>query len=222
MRGADGSGEDIYHAGLTSDVRAALRVPELAHYRRVLLLGYSMGGHVALKAAIDRVDPRITAVAAICAPLNLAHLADYMDTPERRIYRRCIRISYERAYAAVEARRRAPTPLVKVHAARSCRERDSLTIVPRFGFASVEDYYRRASVATHIHKLRTRALLVESQNDPIVPIQQLRSAIERAPQCLTVRWLDRGGHLNFPANLDLGQTAPRGLEPQVLRWLTKL
>src|SRR5262249_52678239 len=71
LRGADMSGEDLYHGGLTEDLRAALASPEAAAYRHVLLLGYSVGGHVALRATLDRIDPRVRAVAAVCAPLDL-------------------------------------------------------------------------------------------------------------------------------------------------------
>jgi hypothetical protein len=45
--------------------------------------------------------------------------------------------------------------------------------------------------------------------------------VEQAPSCLTVCWLNTGGHLSFPADLNLGQHAPLGLEPQVIRWLSK-
>src|SRR5436309_8151439 len=41
LRGADLSGEDIYHGGLTADLCAALASPELRRFRRVFLLGYS-------------------------------------------------------------------------------------------------------------------------------------------------------------------------------------
>ena len=36
MRGADRSGEDIYHAGLTADVHAAMQSKALSHYRQAL------------------------------------------------------------------------------------------------------------------------------------------------------------------------------------------
>ena len=221
MRGADGSGEDIYHGGLTSDIQAALGIAQLGRYRSIVLLGYSMGGHTALMAAIEQADPRITAVAAISAPLNLGEINDFLDARERRLYRHYLWSRYDRNYAALEARQRAPTPLARLRKARSGRERDSLTIVPRFGFADANEYYHRASVATHIQKLAIRVLLVQSQNDPIVPLQGLRSVLEHAPSCLTVRWLDTGGHVSFPPNLNLGQQAPLGLEHQVIRWLSK-
>jgi hypothetical protein len=38
---------------------------------------------------------------------------------------------------------------------------------------------------------------------------------------LTTRWA-KGGHVAFPARLDLGEAAPRGLESQVVSWLRRV
>jgi hypothetical protein len=62
LRGADYSGEDIFHGGTTDDLRAALAAPEIARYKHVLLLGYSVGGHIALR---QQLIPKIGA----CGPL---------------------------------------------------------------------------------------------------------------------------------------------------------
>jgi predicted alpha/beta-fold hydrolase len=52
LRGADRNGSDFYHAGLTADLRATVAgLP--ARYERVFLLGYSMGGHLALRYAAE-------------------------------------------------------------------------------------------------------------------------------------------------------------------------
>ncbi|HYH47351.1 MAG TPA: alpha/beta fold hydrolase, partial [Thermoanaerobaculia bacterium] len=53
LRGSDRLGEDIYHAALTADLHAALALPALAAYRRIYLLGYSVGGHVVLRYATE-------------------------------------------------------------------------------------------------------------------------------------------------------------------------
>jgi hypothetical protein len=47
----------------------------------------------------------------------------------------------------------------------------------------------------------------------------VRPALGAELPLLDVRWLERGGHVGFPGALDLGQAAPLGLAPQVLRWL---
>jgi predicted alpha/beta-fold hydrolase len=219
LRGADGSGEDFYHGGLTADLGAALQSPLLARYRRVLLLGYSVGGHIALSAAVERIDPRLYAVAAICAPLDLGAAAANFDAPSLRFYRKVIVGRLDANYAAVAARRPVPTPPERVRRARTCAERDELTVVPRFGFASAADYYARASVASRLPDLVVPSLLVLNRHDPIIPPHTLRAALAGAPRALTVQWVERGGHVFFPGDLDLGQPGSRGLERQVIRWL---
>ena len=221
LRGADYSGEDILHGGITPDVWAALAAPAIARYKHVLLLGYSVGGHIALRAAIEGTDSRLRAAAAICPPLDLHQAAAAFDHPARRPYRLHIFQSLNRAYAATAARGRAHIPPEIVARARSCRERDYLTVVPRFGYASAEDYYERESVAHKLHDLKIPSLVVASHHDPLVPAPTLLSSLAGAPNALSVKWVEPGGHVYFPRRLDLGQSGPVGLEHQVIRWLAE-
>jgi predicted alpha/beta-fold hydrolase len=219
LRGADYSGEDIFHGGTTQDLEAALRAPEAARYNRVLLVGYSVGGHIALRAAIDRINPRLRAICAICPPLDLQAATAAFDKPEQRHYRRYIFRDLNRAYVATAARGRAAVSPAIVCRARSCRERDAVTVVPRFRFRSVGDYYQRESVAPRLHLLHLPALLVAARHDPIVPPEAIQPGIANASPALTVAWTERGGHVYFPRCLDLRQSAPLGLESQVIGWL---
>jgi predicted alpha/beta-fold hydrolase len=63
------------------------------------------------------------------------------------------------------------------------------------------------------------ALLVAAEADPMVPPATLRPSLANDPANLTVQWASRGGHVGFPAGLDLGFAAPPGLERQLLAWL---
>jgi predicted alpha/beta-fold hydrolase len=219
LRGADLSGEDIYHGGLTDDLRGALRSVELRRYSKVFLAGYSVGGQIALRAALDHIDDRIRSVAAICAPLDLAAGADEFDRPSRWVYRSHVFASLNRVYAATATRRPLANAVEVVRRARTTRERDELTVVPRFAFRSADDYYRRVQVADELHRLDVPSLLVVSQNDPMVPMHTLRGAIDSASSALSVACVNTGGHMFFPRSLDLGQAGQPGLERQVTRWL---
>ena len=88
LRGADGRGEDLYHGGLSSDLAAVLASPELASFDRVLLFGFSLGGHLSLRFATEDEDPRLRAVAAACAPLDLERSVAAIDRPVGWLYRR--------------------------------------------------------------------------------------------------------------------------------------
>jgi len=221
LRGADYSGEDILHGGITQDLWAALGAPELARYRNVLLFGYSVGGHIVLRAAIEHADARLRAAAAICPPLNLDSATASFDRPARSAYRRYIFRGLNKAYNVTAARGRVRVPAAVVSRARSCRERDSLTVVERFGFKSVQDYYERESVAPRLSGLRIPSLVVASRQDPLVPPDTVMPALVGASAALSVTWLDGGGHVYFPRNLSLGEQAPPGLEHQVMRWLAR-
>lgn len=215
LRGCDLEGEDYYHAGLTEDLVAAMESPELAGYERVHVLGYSLGGHLALRlAAVDR-PPRLGAVAAVCAPVDLEACQTAFDRKALTPYRIYVLRGLKQIYAAVAARRPVPCPPAAARRIRSIREWDDRVVAPRWGFADAGDYYRRASVAPHLGGLSVPALLVAAEDDPMVPAETLRPALDGLARNggtdrLTVRWLRGAGHLGFPRGLrlDRGRGAP--------------
>ena len=226
LRGADRSGQDFFHAGLTDDLHAVLTSPALAGYRSLHVLGYSLGGHVALRAATQATEPRLESVAAICAPLDLSACASAFDRPASWGYRRRILAELCRTYELVIARRAALgapeiglTAVDRVRRARSLREFDGLTVVPRFGFRDAEDYYRSMSVGPVLDRLKVRALLVAGASDPLVPIATLMPYLQTTPSRLSFRLLGRGGHVGFPSETTLGLDAPPGVEAQAIAWL---
>jgi predicted alpha/beta-fold hydrolase len=223
VRGADRSGEDLFHAGLAEDLHAALAEPSLAAYERVVVLGFSLGGHLALRYATEAGDRRLRAVAALCSPLALDPAAAAIDGPGAGVYRRYLLRHLCEIYAAVAARRPLPEPVERLREVRTIRAFDELAVAPRFGFAGAADYYARASVAPRLSALRVPGLLVLAKDDPMVAAEAVRPALAEAPAELLVRWLDRGGHVAFPRGEDLRlgvPTSPGGsLELQVIDWL---
>lgn len=219
LRGADGRGEDIYHAGLTGDLRAALEAPGPGDHDAVVVLGFSLGGHLALRLATEGLPGRVRAVAAVCPPLDLCAAADAFDGAVHLAYRLHVLHGLKRTHAQVALRGRAAAPQHVVEGVRTIRDWDRLTVVPRFGFDSPDDYYRRASAGPRLDRLSTPCLLVLSRADPMVPAATVAPSLSRRSPALDVRWIDRGGHVGFPCDLDLGQRAGRGLEPQVVAWL---
>lgn len=220
LRGADGQSSDYYHAGLTSDLAAALASESLAGFSDVYLLGFSMGGHVALRyAAVEALDPRVRAAAAICAPLDLQAVQRVIDKPLLWPYRRYLLASLADKYAAVAGRREVHLPVADAAAIRTFWDWDERVVAPRHGFAGAEDYYARASVASHLSRLAVPALMVAAKDDPLVPPEALHRALAAAGQALAVRWVDGGGHLGFSGGLELGFEGDPGLERQTLAWL---
>lgn len=209
LRGADNSGEDYYHAGLTADLHAALASLELASAESIGVLGISLGGHQALLAATDGgLDSRVRAVAAISAPLDLDSCCRQLDAPTRWPYRRYMLGRLCEVYAAVADRRAVPASVERVRKVRHFREFDRLVVAPRFGFDSAEDYYARASVGPRLGELAVPGLYVGRLDDPMVPRSAVEPWLDRLPAAvpLDVRWVRRGGHVAFSGSL-AGQVA---------------
>lgn len=216
MRGADRRGDDIYHAGLTADLHDVVEAPNFDHYDRLFVVGYSLGGHVALRFATESPSDRVAGVGAVCSPIDLRMGQASIDRPSRRPYRLYLLRELRDAYAAVAARKRVPAPVERIRAATTLREWDALTVVPRFGFLDVDDYYRRVGVASRLDELDLPCHLVAARHDPMVGFEAIRPAVDRPSDALEVDVVDRGGHVYFPSDLDLGAEAPRGLASQLL------
>ena len=220
LRGADRQGQDFYHGGLWADVHAAVSSEALADFEALYVLGYSLGGHVSLRYALEEPAPRVRAVAAVCAPLDLELSARHIDAPRSYVYRRHVLAGLNQIYAAVARRRSVPTPLPRVCSAHSLRTWDSLTVVPRFGFDGVADYYASMSVGPQLARLRVPSLLVQSTLDPMVPPWTYERHLARPAPRLQVRRVAAGGHVAFPHVADAA--GRRGsLELQILEWLTR-
>jgi predicted alpha/beta-fold hydrolase len=219
LRGADRTGGDYYHAGLTADLRAALASEALAGYGEILLLGYSLGGHLVLRYATEDPDPRVLAAAAVCAPVDLSGCCAAIDRPSLWVYRTYLLDGLKRIYARVAERQPVPITAAQARRITTIRGWDDAIVAPRHGFASAEDYYAKASVGPRLRDLKVPALLVSAAHDPMVPWDTVRRWVVPPPPRLTVKRVDDGGHVGFPGKLDLGEDAEAGLEPQILAWL---
>jgi len=221
LRGADLSGQDFYHAGLTADLAAAMASDALAGHAHVVVMGFSLGGHQALCLATDPPDPRLAAVAAICAPLDLARGATDIDTPMRWPYRYHVLRALKLMMEAVERRGTLPlpVPLARLQKVSTIREWDERLVGPRHGFDGADHYYREASVGPRLGSLAVPALLWCARHDPMVLSRSVQAALTAAPAALDLRWAERGGHVGFPGDLTLGLDGPPELEAQAITWL---
>lgn len=219
LRGATRNGDDIYHAGLTADLHAALAAPELAGVKRIHVLGYSLGGHMALRYASERaVDPRVVSIAAICPPIDLSLGVDEIDKPRGAVYRRHVLGGLKQIYAAAHARQPLSISPEEAMRVRFIREWDDLVVAPRFGFDSVEDYYARASVGPRLSAIEIPSLVVVAEEDPMVFAHTVRPWLDQAHNVERV-YTRHGGHVGFPTHLDLGLGGKGEVEDQVIAWL---
>ncbi len=220
LRGADGTGGDFYHAGLTADLEAALASPELAKYQDIYVVGFSLGGHVTLRHALAPTDPRVRGVAAVCPPLDLAKAAPHLDAPGLWIYRRHMLRGMKKQYAGVAALHKSvPLSVADANAIYSLIEWDDRIVAPWHGFANAADYYAKMSAGPRLRDARVPTLVMLAEHEPMILATHARPLLADIGSPVHVRWLPRGGHVGFPSDLDAGLGMPGDLVEQALGWL---
>lgn len=212
LRGADRRGGGYYHAAQVEDLRAVCRASVLRRFESVFVLGFSLGGHLAIHYAAADDERRLRGVAALCAPLDLHATQQHLDAPQQFVYRHYVLRGLKQIYAAVARKHDVPTPNAEVQKCRTFHDWDRLAIAPRYGFDSPEDYYQKTSAANVIADLSVDTVLLLARNDPIVPPRLSLPFLADAPiGKLHVNVMSRGGHVQFPRGQSIGfETSSNG------------
>ena len=221
LRGAGGRPADLYHAGLTEDIHAALQSPELARVRQIYIWGFSLGGHITLRYCTKQPDPRVVRGVAICPPLELSTAGIHFDQPTQIIYRQYILRALKELYAALEGRRRLPVSQERARKIRGLVEWDDIIVAPHFGFRDAWDYYLQMSVSSRLGQLQVPVLILSTRNDPMITSQSIPHDVEALSEKITMRWIPRGGHVGFLGKTDLGFGPADSVNRQVVQWLGK-
>jgi predicted alpha/beta-fold hydrolase len=203
----------LYHGGLTSDLLAVLRALKGEGRGPIFLVGFSLGGNVAVKLAGELEDSGpalLRGVCAVSAPLDLEACSRRMSRFENRLYqRRFVRRMRDRLCATGRYRQQDFEGLNSVLAV------DDRITAPSFGFGNAESYYRTQSAIDYLDGLRVPVLLIYSRDDTMVPSETFEDpAVRENP------WVERlgtgyGGHLGF-----LGRRPHRfWLDAVIMEWV---
>lgn len=160
--------------------------------RGIVILGFSLGGALALRlAAAPYLPGTVRAVVSVSAPLDLAAAAGRIARPRNRLYERWL---LARLRAETEpVWRRAPAPVRRAVArARHLRDFDDALTAREAGFRDAADYYAACSPARSLASLRVPAMLIHADDDPWVPPPE-----EASSPPLSVLVTRGGGHVGF-------------------------
>jgi len=205
--------QTLYHAGLTSDLLSVLRDFQIEGRTPVFLVGFSLGGNVALKLAGElsgRGPELIRGVCAASTPLDLEACAQRLAHPSNRLYeRRFIGRMRDRLCATGRYGKGDFRGL------RSIRQIDDRITAPSFGFGDAANYYRTQSCLGYLADIRVPVLLIQSKDDTLVPFAPFATDAVRANPRIELRATDHGGHLGF-----LGRRPHRfWLDETILEWV---
>jgi predicted alpha/beta-fold hydrolase len=207
------------HAGRSEDLRAAMDwLADRSAGSAVALVGFSLGGNLALKMAAEAAHRPVSGfdcVLAASPPLDLRACALAISRPENWIYNwnfvRWLRAQATRLHQAFPDL--GPPGLEGV---RTVYQYDDRYTAPRNGFASADDYYVRSSAGPLLPRIVLPGLIVHAADDPLIPAEPVARA--RRPPSLRLELTSQGGHLGYISQ------APwwggrRWLETRLAAWL---
>ena len=222
MRSCGGSeqlSQTMYHSGLTSDTLQVLRTIQARDIGPLYLIGFSLGGNVALKLAgeLGHSD-LLTGVCAISTPIDLACAVRAIDRAKNIIYAR----RFLRRLKARIRRKSISTP--HLYSARNLDQVHSIWAfddqytAPLFGFGTAANYYATQSAVRFLEYIQVPTLLIAAQDDPLVPFDMYRNEVFQQNKALTLLTPKYGGHVGF-----LSRSKPRfWIDEVILSWIGNL
>ncbi|GAA4884075.1 hydrolase [Ferrimonas pelagia] len=185
-----------YHSGASDDLAAVLT--ELKRQRPhtpLWMVGYSLGGNQLTKYLGETGDASlVTKAVVISAPLDLAACAQRMEQGFSRVYQRHLLSRLQRKTA--DKLTQLPLSAEQLRGLNTFYQFDHQITAPINGFASADDYYRRASGKPFMRQIRTPTLILHAEDDPfmtqaVIPLPQEMSNSVELELC------PNGGHVGF-------------------------
>ena len=192
----------LYHAGLTSDVLAWLLDLDRQRRTPVYLVGFSLGGNVALKLAGELGEDGRRLLAGVCAvstPLDLAACARAIGEPRNWIYQRNFLWCMKRR---LRLRLRVLDPSIQTAGFEKIPtlwDFDDRITARGNGFRGADHYYSTQSAIGFLHQIRVPTLLVQAVDDPMIPFSVFQRPEVRANPFIRIEQVNHGGHLGFLA-----------------------
>ncbi len=191
-----------YHGGQTSDVLEVLRQRRAVSDRPLFLIGFSLGGNIALKLVGELGDSApelLSGVCAISTPIDLAACAETLGHPRNFVYQHRF---VSRLKARIQRRHlQAPHLYTPEHLPkiRTIIDFDNYYTARLFGFGDAANYFRTQSSNQYLERIQIPALVVQAQDDPLIPFSIYDHPAFGRNAHLRLIAPDHGGHVGFIA-----------------------
>lgn len=213
LRGS-GEGENQtskpYNAGNSWDVKEALEKLKQEHPDSLIkLIGFSLGGNIALKLAGELDEDSkglVDEVFAVCPPVDLAHTVTLLSQGFNKIYHR-----YYLHYLSKQTQK-----WLKGRHIGSLLEYDEIITAPQWGFKDAADYYQKSSSYKFIPKITLSCNILYSGDDPIIDYRLLNDV--SVPSNVHVWVSSHGGHMGFMSRNESDE-GYHWMDKTLLKWL---
>jgi uncharacterized protein len=194
----------LYHSGLSADLGAVAKaLIEEEGLQQISIVGFSMGGNLALKLAgewSDHAPMQVKAFATVSPAMDLAASADALHSWRNWLYERRFLRGLRKRYQRKAMLFPDMYDLAHLRRFASIREFDHEITARYEGFAGADDYYHRAAAARVLEHIRVPTLVLHADDDPFIRIQtETRAKLIDNPAIHFIE-TPHGGHCAFLAS----------------------
>lgn len=191
-----------YHMGASDDVKVTVEHAIKKHgYEEIVLLGYSLGGNLALKYAGEeskQLPKQVKSAIVVSAPMDLQASEERMNSWYNWHYVKWFMLTLN--WKANRKKRQFRTALKSYKGffmSGNFIYFDTHFTAPANGFATVEAYWEKSSCRPHLSKINIPTLIIAAENDSFLsehcyPIE----AVKTNPN-LFLEMPKTGGHCAF-------------------------
>ena len=191
----------LYHAGCSDDLSTVINhALKTKRYKKIVLIGFSIGGSVILKylgESADSLPSEIACAIGFSVPCDLHSCVHMLSLGFSRIYvGHLLRTLKQKV---IEKAKAFPELLngIDLSRVKTFYDFDDCYTAPVHGFRDAEHYYDECSTRKNISQIKVPTLIVNAQNDPFMgptcfPVEECQSS-----EFVYLETPKDGGHIGF-------------------------
>lgn len=204
-RGCSGENNRLlrgYHMGASEDVKSTIDyIIENYEYDKIVIVGYSLGGNLALKYAGElgsNLPKQVAATISFSVPLNIKKSNERLSKWYNWHYLKWFMFPLN--IKANRKKRQFPGKIDSYKGffmSGSFLYFDTHFTAPANGFNNVEDYWKKSTSKSLLNKIKIPSLIIASKDDTFISDDCYPAAEARANNNITLEISDKGGHCGF-------------------------
>lgn len=191
-----------YHMGASEDAKTVVEYVIKQHrYEEMVLIGFSLGGNLALKyigKAGNRLPKQVKSAIIISAPMDLQASAERMNHWYNWHYVKWFMLTLN--WKANRKKRQYPKQLASyrgIFLSGNFVYFDTHFTAPANGFASVQDYWEQSSCRPHLKNITIPTLIIAAKNDTFLSENCYPIEAAKSNPNLYLEMPEEGGHCAF-------------------------
>lgn len=191
----------LYYHGDAEDIESVINhAIATKNYKRIVLIGFSMGGNMTLKYAGlkgKEIPNVISHALAFSTPCDLKACIEEVSKPQNQFYSWYFFKKLRLKIAAKAAQFPEKLDITNLDKVNTWDEFDSRFSAPLNGLSSAEEFYYEASSKNFMAGTTIPTLVVNAVNDPMLDSRSSPLALAKDHPHLHLEVTQTGGHVGF-------------------------